>query len=633
MSNEALELEARLKDYVSGELDKISNKLTGFQEKQKRGNDLLSQSTMGLKQSWNLAAIAAGSLVGTLGAMSIFNTVTGFMKKSREEALEFARAQAQLKTSLGGVSYALNEQAEAISRRLVIDSEEVTAIQTMISYFTKDEDAIKKLTKAALDFAAVTGGDGRSIARAIEGNSIELKRWGIEITESEGSLERIDEIANKVNVRFGEQAEAIAKTKDWWTRLKKDLDDTAEAFGRIFTKTVSPADAQYEKNKKILESRKQLMAADAQYGEEIIPQMISIEEYYGAVKMAEIELSVKMYEREMEQNKERQRSMTETARKEAELFGAGAIKKSEEREKQAEEDKRASEKRIEAVEREAERIARIQNDAAVAVLESKIALQAEQAAADEAEIKEYIRIGNEKKEIERSLREKEIDNIKSPAKRELAQFDLRREYDLKAFRGTEEQKKRLTNTYAKERARIEKENTLDAVSSGVAYSLDSLQMISRAIKASASVQKGLDIAMATANTAIGVTKAISKEEWWMIPIIIALGMAQVGVISQQKYASGGIVGGGSPAAGDVINASLTPGEMVLNGHQQANLFSQLNRPNVNNSAINLNISVGSGGSYDMNAARYTVDSLVPIIGDALVRAKNEGRLRAYETSR
>jgi len=68
---------------------------------------------------------------------------------------------------------------------------------------------------------------------------------------------------------------------------------------------------------------------------------------------------------------------------------------------------------------------------------------------------------------------------------------------------------------------------------------------------------------------------------------------------------------------------------------QRAMFDMIRRPqSVNNSqAVSLNISVGNGSNYDMAAAQYTVDQLVPVIGEALVRAKNEGRLRQYETSR
>jgi hypothetical protein len=176
---------------------------------------------------------------------------------------------------------------------------------------------------------------------------------------------------------------------------------------------------------------------------------------------------------------------------------------------------------------------------------------------------------------------------------------------------------------------LEKANV---ASSTADYMIGSLKQVAAASKASSTVQKGLDIAQATAATALAVTKSLSTP--WMIPFILATGMAQVALITQQKYAGGGIVGGGSPSRGDVIPAMLTPGEMVLNGNQQSNLFNMLQRPNVSNSnSVNLNINVAQGGTYDMNAARYTVDQLVPVLGDALVKAKNEGRLRNYEAAR
>jgi hypothetical protein len=208
-------------------------------------------------------------------------------------------------------------------------------------------------------------------------------------------------------------------------------------------------------------------------------------------------------------------------------------------------------------------------------------------------------------------------------KKEAALGRLEEKNAMNVAKQVEKQKKTDEKTY---------EDKINAIDYQGNYMMNSISMVAKASKASAGVQKGIDIAQATANTALAVSKNLATP--WMIPFIIAMGGAQVALIAQQKYAGGGLVGGGNPSQGDIVPAMLTPGEMVLNGQQQSNLFNQLNRPNVSNSnAVNLNISVGNGGTYDMNAARYTVDQLVPIIGDALIRAKSQGRLRDYENAR
>jgi len=108
-------------------------------------------------------------------------------------------------------------------------------------------------------------------------------------------------------------------------------------------------------------------------------------------------------------------------------------------------------------------------------------------------------------------------------------------------------------------------------------------------------------------------------------------MANIAKISAQKFAHGGIVGGSS-YTGDRVPAMVNSGEMVLTRGQQANLFNTINNNSNMSNAVNINISTG-GGSYDMAAAKHTVDSLVPVLGSALVRARREGRLVEYENAR
>lgn len=629
MSGETLELEARLKDYISGELDKIGSKLEGFHEKQRHGNDLVVKSTDQLKQSWNLAAIAAGSFVGAMGGMTVINKTTEFFKMGRLEAQENIRINTQLKASLGFVSSALDEQATILGDKLVIDNEEVKQVQQRISLFTKDEEQIKKLTRASLDFAAVTGGDARSIARAIESNSIELKRWGITLNESEGSLERIDEIAEKVNTRFGGQAEAVANAKDWWDRLGVSIRDTAEEVNMFYKEKAGQLDPETVAARELARDKKRLQMME----EEI--KLTSL----GDVLVRKEREQKALYLREDIKNRELMLEATNKYQQwESNLVGSG-LQNRKQKEKETEDAAQ-----IERDKKNKERIKRweeLEKSSAEATYNYWLQYfkSLEQAAAEAEKTKQALRLEGERntailienaQKREQSLREREASVISDPGRRELALFDVRRDAEIKAFKGTEEQKKRMTAVYAHERKEIEKSNKIESIEAGLDFSINAMGTIAKATKAGSAVQKGLDVAQATANTAIAVTKALSQP--WQIPFIIALGMAQVALITRQQYAGGGIIGGGSPSQGDVVPIMATPGEMVLNGQQQANLFNQINRPNVNNSSsINLNINVGSGGTYDMNAARYTVDALVPVLGDAMTRAKREGRLREYET--
>lgn len=92
--------------------------------------------------------------------------------------------------------------------------------------------------------------------------------------------------------------------------------------------------------------------------------------------------------------------------------------------------------------------------------------------------------------------------------------------------------------------------------------------------------KPLQVAMATANTALAITQAWADPtitsvlaKVAMTAMIAASGAAQIATIQAQKYASGGIVQG--TGTRDTVPAMLTPGEVILNKAQQENLARQL----------------------------------------------------------
>ncbi|MBE3139315.1 MAG: hypothetical protein IMZ53_01905, partial [Thermoplasmata archaeon] len=89
----------------------------------------------------------------------VINKITGFLKMAREEYKENMKLQLQMKAALGYTSDALDKQADALERSLTVEKDIIMAVQTSIAFFTKDEEKIKKLTLATLDFAAATGMD------------------------------------------------------------------------------------------------------------------------------------------------------------------------------------------------------------------------------------------------------------------------------------------------------------------------------------------------------------------------------------------------------------------------------------------------------------------------------------------
>jgi hypothetical protein len=650
MAGEVLELEARLKDFISGEintivgsLNKLSNKYSETATKHVKSTNVMSGAMTDLSNTWNIGKMALGGFVGALGAMEVLNKTIGFLRGARDEATEFNQLQLQLSASLGYTSRALNEQSEELSNKLVIDAEEITRVQTQISYFTKNEDQIKALTKAAMDYAAATGGSGMSLARAIEGSSRELQRYGININSTEGSLERINEIVDKVTARFGGQAEALAKSRDGFDRLGVTIRDIQEKMGRSTIFTVwsngfndlvrlwgSGVMQMLGETKKFEEENKKIIVQAKTDTENLLgsaQEFIMKQTHAGRLKLIEQQRQAELEKAIGIEQDGAQRLLA--------INDKYNILRKQENDKYYEDLK----KKNDDLQKQEEARIKVVQDAMRAIAESEQIVRNERVSKGEENTRQLLA-------AHETLKTARIESIIDEDAREKLILKQRQEQELKELGDNEAaktvlikaHKQQLINLDAKKYQNEKKQDKdillekANVASSTADYMIGSLKQVAAASKASSTVQKGLDIAQATAATALAVTKSLSTP--WMIPFILATGMAQVALITQQKYAGGGIVGGGSPSRGDVIPAMLTPGEMVLNGNQQSNLFNMLQRPNVSNSnSVNLNINVAQGGTYDMNAARYTVDQLVPVLGDALVKAKNEGRLRNYEAAR
>jgi len=114
--------------------------------------------------------------------------------------------------------------------------------------------------------------------------------------------------------------------------------------------------------------------------------------------------------------------------------------------------------------------------------------------------------------------------------------------------------------------------------------------------------KPIKYAQAISGTATAVVGALGNKPWTpanfvLAGIVAAAGAAQIATIAAQPYAKGGIV----PGTGnrDTVPAMLTPGEVVLNKSQQANLAGGMG-------GITLNISAPL-------VDETVIDSIIPAI--------------------
>jgi hypothetical protein len=277
MADDVLAIEARLKDYISGSLAQLETNVKKFTETTKKTFDDVGKSTKktgeSLEQQYNkiindsnkagksmdsiggkskgLSSIMGGELTSALtnvvkgfAAFEIAKRTISFLIESGRAANEVAIIEAKLATALGYRSRALVEQANILQSKTGVDAEEIKSSQSLLASYIKNEDAVKKLTPAIIDFAAATGIDLKTaatqVARAIQDDSNEMGRWKISVEGAKGSTERMNSLMKGLNEKFGGQAKAMMDAEDGSKRLSQSMGDLMETIGAGVNESLKP---------------------------------------------------------------------------------------------------------------------------------------------------------------------------------------------------------------------------------------------------------------------------------------------------------------------------------------------------------------------------------------------------------
>ena len=178
------------------------------------------------------AALATG--VAYFGARGLINGIKFATQAFGEQEL----AEKKLSTALGRTSKALLDQASALQQVTTFGDEATIEAMSLMAAFTKDEEVLKKLTVATMDYAAATGTDLNSAAQLVGrtfGTSMNaMSRYGVSVEGAAGSTKRLESLTGNLNNMFGGQAKAQAETYlGSVQQLKNELGDMAEDIGRI----------------------------------------------------------------------------------------------------------------------------------------------------------------------------------------------------------------------------------------------------------------------------------------------------------------------------------------------------------------------------------------------------------------
>lgn len=176
-----------------------------------------------------LIAVASGAALGKFISLS----------NKQEEA------EIKLKTALGHTSQALLDQASALQKVTTFGDEEIIQAQALIGAFTRDEASIQRATKATLDLAAAKGMDLATaadlVSKTLGSSTNALSRYGIEVTGSVGSTERLNSLVEGLTQAFGGQAAALAATNSGGLKqFRNALGDVGEKLGDLIKAILGP---------------------------------------------------------------------------------------------------------------------------------------------------------------------------------------------------------------------------------------------------------------------------------------------------------------------------------------------------------------------------------------------------------
>jgi hypothetical protein len=247
-------------------IDEISQEIKSVRTTTERQFDAINASVkqshtafagLGQEIKGSFVNAVRGGIIAFVG-FEVINKVTAFLKLARAEAKENIEAQLQLKASLGYTSIALQEQAEFLGKKLLIDDADITRAQAMLGNYIKEEESIKKLTPAILDLSAAKGIDLRTasemVGRAIASNSDELVKLGINFGTAKTEAERIDMTLIGLKSHFAGHADAVRESKDVIDEVSFSWKKMAENMGYALGLVKKTEDKYYEEAKKRLKS-------------------------------------------------------------------------------------------------------------------------------------------------------------------------------------------------------------------------------------------------------------------------------------------------------------------------------------------------------------------------------------------
>lgn len=213
MADKRLVIEAIVKDEVTKAIKRMEGATDSFGKSAEKNLRNANRST----KAW--LETAKGFVAAQLSITAVSKALISINALSKE-SIDLLRTQVNaeqgLATALGGVNQGLLDYASALQAKTTYGDEAIIQSMSSIAAFIKEEDQIRKLEKAILDFAAGTQSDlmgaTNLVTKSVTTSTNALAEYGIKVEGAAGSTERIDSAVQGLSKHYEEWAEALAKT-------------------------------------------------------------------------------------------------------------------------------------------------------------------------------------------------------------------------------------------------------------------------------------------------------------------------------------------------------------------------------------------------------------------------------------
>lgn len=187
----------------------------------------------------SFAVLRSKMLLASFGA-GLFGASIGRLTRLYGEQ---EQAEKKLETALGKRSNALLAFASAQQRVTTFGDEETIVAMSLVGAYTDNEKAIAMVTEASMDLASAKGMDLNSaidmVSKSIFSSTNAMSRYGIEVTGTQGTVERLESATKNISELYGGQAKAQAETFNGaMIQMNNALGDTGEVIGSIFAPAV-----------------------------------------------------------------------------------------------------------------------------------------------------------------------------------------------------------------------------------------------------------------------------------------------------------------------------------------------------------------------------------------------------------